>query len=279
MSFLDRGFSLYFLTWKQKYGKLSRVKYHISILAIVCLILNSHILFLNGYRDGPPSYRVQCYKTETNSHYIFPQWERVHLIVYNLCPFTIMLSCNTYIIYVTIRSARIRKSSTVATLRRGSRSSVSRHRQLSLMLILVTFAFVFLTLPSCIYFVFFRHRMSTSKSSRNFRHMIQICLSSIQCTSHAINFFLYCYSATNFRTELNDFFNDLCLNRLMKLKLSKSNASILSRNKKNHETDISFECQHAEMGNSTREIQIRFELQNLKDNDSCQNFDATVNVY
>lgn len=203
---LDRCLSLHFLHWKQHYGKLSRTKYYIGTLTIICLLLNSHILLFNGYRADSV---VKCYATRTNPHYIFPQWERVHLVVYNLCPFTTMLFCNTYIISITVRSARIRSS----TQRKGSANA--RRRQLSLMLLIVTFAFVLLTLPSCIYFVFFRHRMPSDESSKTYRYMVQICLSSIQFTSHAINFFLYCFSATNFRQELHDFISELFCGRIL----------------------------------------------------------------
>jgi hypothetical protein len=86
---------------------------------------------------------------------------------------------------------------------------LSRHRQLSIMLMLVTFVFVLLTLPSCIYFVFFRHRMSSGKQSRTYRYMVQICLGSVQFTAHAINFFLYCFSTKNFRNELRDFIQEI----------------------------------------------------------------------
>jgi hypothetical protein len=105
-----------------------------------------------------------------------------------------------YIIYVTIRSARIRLPTT---------SQSARHRQLSIMLMLVTFAFVLLTLPSCLYFVFFRHRMSSESHSRTHRYMVQICLGSVQFTAHAINFFLYCFSTKNFRNELRDFIQEI----------------------------------------------------------------------
>ncbi len=111
-----------------------------------------------------------------------------------------MCLCNTYIIYATIRSARIRLPTT---------GQFTRHRQLSIMLISVTFAFVLLTLPSCIYFVFFRHRMSKSEHLRTYRYMVQISLSSVQFTAHAINFFLYCFSTKNFRNELRDFIQEI----------------------------------------------------------------------
>lgn len=164
---------------------------------------------------------MKCYATRTNPQYIFPKWERVHLVVYNLCPFVIMLSCNMYIISITVRSARIRTSG------KGSRSSTARHRQLTLMLMFVTFGFVLLTLPSCIYFVFFRHRMPTSDSFRTYRYMVQICLSSVQFTSHAINFFLYCFTATNFRHELRDFMQEICSCRSISNQSNKSSLTTM----------------------------------------------------
>lgn len=199
---LDRCLSLHYLTWKKGYGKASHAKYHITTLTLVCLILNSHILFFNGYRTNDSPSTVKCYVTKSNPHYIFPQWERVHLVVYNLCPFSIMCICNAYIIYKTIHSARIRLPSS---------THVSRNRQISLTLILVTCVFVVLTLPSCIYYVFFRHRMSSERYPKIYRYMIQICLGSVQFTSHAINFFLYCFFTRNFRHELNNFLQEICL--------------------------------------------------------------------
>jgi hypothetical protein len=253
--FLDRCLSLYFLSWKHKYGKLTRTKYHIAILAIICLLLNSHILFFNGYNTGTPPYTIKCYATRTNPYYIFPQWERVHLVVYNLCPFIIMLSCNIYIIYITIRSARIRTSRSLSGSGKVPRTNISRHRQLSLMLILVTFVFVLLTLPSCLYFVFFRHRMPLKSEFRTYRHMVQICLSSVQFTSHGINFFLYCFSGTNFRNELRDLIQEICFQRSTVFKSNKSTATTKirlstldksSRKKKKLHPELTLEYQREE---------------------------------
>lgn len=202
---------------------------------------------MNGYHLNSSTNAIKCYATRTNQYYIFPKWERVHLVVYNLCPFIIMLLCNIYIISITIRSARIRTSG------KGSRSHLNRHRQLSLMLMFVTFGFVILTLPSCIYFVFFRHRMSTDNSSKTYRHMVQICLSSVQFTSHAINFFLYCFSATNFREELKDFLEEICFCRTINYQKTRKASSLTTmklttlskdnRNKNIFNSEITLEYQ------------------------------------
>lgn len=239
---IDRCLSLYFLTWKQTYGKLSNAKYNIILLTIICLSLNSHILFLNGYRENPSSAGINCYASQKNPRYIYPQWERVHLFSYNLCPFLIMCICNTYIIYITVRSARIRLPKA---------KQFPQHRQLSIMLISITFAFVLLTLPSCIYYVFFRHRMSQSTAPRMFRYMVQICLGSVQFTAHAINFFLYCFTTKKFRNELSDFIKEV-LFCFVKPSISTTFNNVISKDaNKNHSTrkryinqEVTIERQH-----------------------------------
>ena len=203
LRFLDRALNLYWPQWKQSYGGLKYTKYYISSLTLLCLGLNSHILFLNGYRQS--SGDIKCYSTLENPGYIYPQWERVHLVVYNLCPFALMCICNTYIIVVTVRSSRAQIEATPSTT--GQRKHIERYRQLTALLIIVTFAFVLLTLPACIYFVFFRHHFEW-KAERTYRYAIQISLNSVQFTSHAINFFLYCFSAKSFLNEFNDMFNE-----------------------------------------------------------------------
>jgi hypothetical protein len=65
--------------------------------------------------------------------------------------------------------------------------------------------------------------MPTGKESRIYRYMVQICLSSVQFTAHAINFFLYCFSAKNFRNELKDFIEEI----LFYLTKCKSRTSII----------------------------------------------------
>jgi flagellar basal body-associated protein FliL len=167
------------------------------------LTLNSHILVLNGYRTS--SGIINCYSTRSNPGYIYPQWQRVHLVLYNLCPFAIMFICNTYIIVVTVRSSRTQIESNTNS---NNRKNIDRYRQFTLLLIIVTFAFVVLTLPACIYFVFFRNHF-VFRTHRHYRFMIQIFLNSIQFTSHAINFFLYCFSAQSFRHELREMFREL----------------------------------------------------------------------
>jgi hypothetical protein len=130
-----------------------------------------------------------------------------------------MCICNTYIIFVTVRSSR---SQIEIEPTKNQRKSIERYRQFTALLIIVTFAFVILTLPACIYFVFFRNYLAT-RAQRDYRFMIQILLTSIQFTSHGINFFLYCFSAKSFRHELRGMFRELVSNFHCTCRLSLDN--------------------------------------------------------
>ena len=75
-------------------------------ITLTIFALNSHILFLNGYVDKVSTKvllkngswtmvvgdHVTCYKALDDRYYIFPRWERIHLAMYNLLPFAIMVS-------------------------------------------------------------------------------------------------------------------------------------------------------------------------------------------
>ena len=78
-------------------------------------------------------YSVTCYKAKDDPFYIFPKWERAHLIIYNAVPFTIMLICNSLIIYNLKFNVKV-KSKTKGTSR--------RKRRMTLVLVVVTFSFM-----------------------------------------------------------------------------------------------------------------------------------------
>jgi len=76
------------------------------IISMTIFAMNSHILFRNGYVDRVSKMvlskngswtmadedQVTCYKARDDRFYIFPKWERIHLALYNLVPFAIMVN-------------------------------------------------------------------------------------------------------------------------------------------------------------------------------------------
>ncbi|CAF0822375.1 unnamed protein product [Adineta steineri] len=210
---VDRCLNIHFLFWNRQLGRADRSTYIILIVTIIIISLNIHLLFLNGYQQPncvPYAKRTcyVCYARLNDRHYIFPKWEKIHVIIYNVIPFSIMLVSNCFIIRRSLSTAKKQRSFSVdcrntSSFRNGTNRQ-RKQRQLTYILLSVTFLFVFLTTPVMIYNVFLRNHIQDRKPLKYIVLGILLC---IQFTSHAINFFVYCFGASKFRHELNAFFS------------------------------------------------------------------------
>jgi hypothetical protein len=99
-----------------------------------------------------------------------------------------------------------------------TKNSSKKKRRMTLMLILVTFSFMCLTLPSVIVHTFFREHLKT----KSYRRLVNLVVNNLLHTSHGINFFLYVFSAPNFRAELRKVVVMGVLNRLGCFKFKES---------------------------------------------------------
>jgi hypothetical protein len=188
---LDRCLNIYFLFWNRQWGQAKYSVYIILSITIIIISLNIHLLFLNGYRQPnciPYAKRTcfVCYARVNDQHYIFPKWEKIHVIVYNFIPFSIMLLSNGFIIRRSILTANTQRTASIDTRNNSLRNPTRqrRQRQLTCILVSVTFLFVFLTTPVMIYNVFLRNYLTNRKPLKYIVLGILLC---IQFTSHAVS--------------------------------------------------------------------------------------------
>jgi len=190
---LDRCLNIHFLFWNRQFGKAKYSVYIIISVAIIILSLNTHLLFLNGYKQPnciPYGKRTCyiCYARLNDKNYIFPKWEKIHVIIYNFIPFSIMLISNSFIIHRSISPINTKITSTdgkKTALHTQNRQR--RQRQMTCILVSVTFLFVFLTTPVMIYNVFLRNHLTDRKPLKYIVLGILLC---IQFTSHAVSLLL-----------------------------------------------------------------------------------------
>ena len=185
---LDRCLNIHLLFWHRGLGRASRVIYIIIFLTLIVGLINSHLLFLNGYRQMnclPFKKRTCfiCYARLKDPYYIFPKWEQVHVIIYNLIPFSIMLISNCFIIRRSITSNSQRISSHDMGKSPSRIFRQRKQKQLTYILLFVTFLFVGLTTPVMIYNVFLRNYMRRKKPLKYILHGTLLCM---QYTSHAV---------------------------------------------------------------------------------------------
>ncbi len=149
----DRFMIVYAPFWSNFISKNQRVNFLIAFLVLTIFGLNLHIVFLNGYsldQNSVSTYenifpnitkpltseKIVCYQSKHDKSYIFPKWQKVHLIIYNIVPFSVMLFCNLMIIYNVVYSARVKSH---------TKSTNKRKRRMTILLLLVTFSV-------CLYF-------------------------------------------------------------------------------------------------------------------------------
>jgi hypothetical protein len=192
---VDRCLNIYFLFWSRRLGRATYSIYIILSITIIIICLNTHLLFLNGYKQSdctPYTKRtcVVCYARLNDRHYIFPKWEKIHVIVYNFIPFSIMLISTCFIIRRSIPSTNIQRTLSIDGRKNSVKSNnrQRKQRQLTWILISVTFLFVLLTTPVMIYNVFLRNRL---KDRKPLKYIVQGILLCTQFTSHAVSLLLF----------------------------------------------------------------------------------------
>ena len=187
---IDRCFNIQFLFWHRQLGRASRSVYIILGLTLIIILLNSHLLVLNGYQQSnctPYAKRTCfiCYARLADRHYIFPKWEKIHVVIYNLIPFSIMLVSTCFIIRRSIPSVNIQRTLSIEPSKSSTRSTYRqrKQRQLTCILLSVIFLFVLLTTPVMIYNVFLRNHLQHRKPLKYIVHGVLLC---VQFTSHAV---------------------------------------------------------------------------------------------
>jgi hypothetical protein len=230
---LDRVMVVYSSWWKVNMTKSKRIDSLIVSIIIFIFSINFHILFLNGYIEFDSKTNMEnviCYRNKHLKNYINPNWQRVHLLFYNAIPFTIMSVCNFLIIYNVKYKNKIRLN---------SKKSFRKKRRITFTLVLVTFSFIVLTLPSCILHTFYKDYFK----DKPYKRLVYIIVNNLLHTSHAINFFLYVFSAPNFRAAFLSLFYG-CQRKMdierQNFQIQKRNRNVLKRQKCIRESNQSY---------------------------------------
>jgi hypothetical protein len=157
-----------------------------SSLVILVSLLNSFLLIFDRYEVKNRGFDViRCYHL-TNGFDVSVIWEKIHLIIYTLIPFVLMLVSNVLL---------IRKLSSL-DIRHASRglnyqSPIFRKmRDTTLTLLLITFFFIGTTLPAAVCYVYF----SSFFKSTSFLNNMLTLIDYLSFLNHSSLFFS-CFAA------------------------------------------------------------------------------------
>jgi hypothetical protein len=144
-------------------------------IGIVCVIavINSHLLILNGYYEDPvlknrtvliinkngsllntteeylyQNPNIVCYLYK-DGFTVSPTWDTVEMFLYSFIPAAIMLTFNFLLIYTTLMPTNTGLAVSRQDSVRSNRA-LAKKRRLTISLIVITFSYIVLTLPSTI---------------------------------------------------------------------------------------------------------------------------------
>ena len=200
----DRFYSIIRPHKAASFNSIKRTKFTIISIVTLSFAYNIPHLFITDYETW------QCLpygKAMTKSYGLFYYW--FSFVVNFVLPFVSLLCMNSVIIH-KIRQ----RSSFVNTLKTGQQHTEKNQgiktsdAQLFAILLLVTFAFLVLTTPGQLLFLFLMV-VDFFKSAKSFAgyYLFYSAAQKLHFTNHGINFFLYVMSGQKFRTDLKRLFN------------------------------------------------------------------------
>ncbi|CAF0950760.1 unnamed protein product [Brachionus calyciflorus] len=173
-----------------KFQKPKYIKMFIGVILMSLFLINSHILLFAGVVNKLPLIKasefngtlinetfyiekIDCYTSKMYKFY--PTWDRIHLFIYCVIPFTIMFLCNL----LMAKKLLIHPS----TLNHAKSVRIKR-RTISIFVILYSLLFMSCSLPSIISYAFYFDRLKMTR----FGQIILVLFDEVIFSFFAFNF-------------------------------------------------------------------------------------------
>ena len=200
----------------------SAFRWSISILILIAII-NSHILFLNGYVSSPTDQSANetttrnpylnhnhdedinpfhCYIYKTG-FLLSPTWDQVQTFMYSIIPGSVMIFFNILVIAKTLQfDPSLRKHD------KNEIKNMKKKRQMTFSLLVISFSFIILTLPSSLFYGF------VSLDNVSLYNKIGASLDFFGWFNHASVFITTLFTNLRFRNKVKYFFSRICFMKL-----------------------------------------------------------------
>ena len=193
-----------------------RTRVILTIIALTMFLINAHhfwTLIGDPYDYAGRTY-IDCKVSETFLYFGEYIWPWINLSINSLIPFVLLLTGNIFIIcrivFVQFKLKKLQFQTgprSVRGVRTGSVSGSGRKiPSMTVVLLLVTFVFVFTTAPYCLFPIIqplLDDEDQPTSYNTGARHVLGLTIIEIlSYVNNAINFWLYCISGSRFRKEL-----------------------------------------------------------------------------
>ena len=183
------------------FNTVKRAKISIICIVIISLLYNLPHLFISGHENW------QCLPYATAMGKPYGQiYYWLSFVIHYILPFVLLLIMNSVIIH-QIRNRSVSLKNSCDSNESQTAKIKNSEKQTFAILLLVTFAFLILTTPGYMLFLFLMV-VNFFTSPRLFAsyYLLYNVAHKLHITNHGINFFLYVISGKKFRTQLVNLF-------------------------------------------------------------------------
>jgi hypothetical protein len=204
---IDRLLIMVSSKWRSKYTNKRFANKLILIVVLFVFVLNFFIPITLGNK-GIVTYKLKYLKKNhlnnvknvsmchcyDDNHQFLKFWNKLHLFLYALLPFPILLALNLIVIYLTADAAKSASEISATNYKRfkSGQNFVTR------LLIFLTLSFFFTTLPSTLIYAFYHQQILKLRYGRVTLNL----LNTLQFSRHGLNWIIYLYSSSYMREEL-----------------------------------------------------------------------------
>ena len=172
----------------------------ISIISFICL-LNSYLLFADRMFVGKKK-KLDCYIL-ANGFKVYDIWDKIHIFIYCFFPFLIMTVFNIFLIRKTRLSRKINNITNKISAKINNESNQLNKKNLTHTLLIISIAFLIMTLPSTIAYGFLAEKYKNNETIMNIFYLLDYLASF----NHSILFFHCFFSNKKFRMCVFNIFN------------------------------------------------------------------------
>ena len=184
----------------------------IILVVLVMFGLNLNHLFTRNDVAHPKTNISTCFRRSLayldspHKYFHVRIWPWIDAAIYSFIPLSALITFNSLIL-IQLKKANMKQEKMIQganeSSSKGNRGQSQRNQnQVTLMLLLVTSAFIALTLPLAVMIITEKYWIADTGHAKAVRYLLKVATADLMYTNHAINFFLYCVSGSRFRAEL-----------------------------------------------------------------------------
>lgn len=177
------------------FNTIHRAKITIAICVIVSILYDIPHIFISSEQGGQCVPYGNALKAIAGQMYYWLSY-----VTNFVLPSVLLLIMNSFIIHTIQNRSKLNVS-------RSGNQSQSQDKQVFAILLLVTFAFLILTTPVYMFFLY-THLVDYEKTAKSFAEfqLFYSVSQKLYYTNYGINFYLYVLSGHKFRTDLKNLF-------------------------------------------------------------------------